>query len=224
MTTLDQCVKDADWTDRLDQAEKPATKITDTTDRDADACLVERAVSGQRTAYDFLVIKYQHRVASLVSRYARNPADVSDITQETFVRAWTALPRFRNDSAFYTWLYRIAVNTALNHINGRRRQVNETDLPGDRTIEDGLNHNPGLDGPAADHEATELDRVVKAALRDLPEDMRQALHFREWEGLSYQAIAETMQVPVGTVRSRIFRAREAIDVRIQAWRSGGDVL
>lgn len=221
MTTLARLNPPMDWSKT--SAQETSQPVTDHSIRDTDAILVAQAVAGKRRAFDFLVVKYQHKVASLISRYTQNPADIHDITQDTFVRAWQALPRFRNDSAFYTWLYRIAVNTAINHVNGRRRQFNETDLNSDRSIEDWLNDRQHADGPEQEQAADELAQVVQYALRELPEDMQTALHHREWEGLSYHAIAEQMQVPVGTVRSRIFRAREAIERRVQAWRDGGDI-
>lgn len=183
-----------------------------------DRILVSRVQAGERRAFDLLVLRYQQRIAALAWRYTQNSQDVSDITQEAFIRAYRALQDFRGDSEFYTWLYRITVNVAKNHLaaQGRRPFMTDIDDP-TQGWPDRVQVEPG---PAAEHEGSELARVVQRAFTDLPEDLREALRLREFEGLSYEAIAECMATPVGTVRSRIFRARDAIDRRVQAWRAG----
>lgn len=183
-----------------------------------DLLLVEQVQAGNRHAFDLLVLRHQHRVAALVSRYTRQRQDIADITQDTFIRAYRALPGFRGDSEFYTWLYRIAVNVAKSHLATAGRR------PLHHSLDDAENAWPeqpqDLATPAAVHEGSEMIRVVRQAWEALPDDLREALRLREFEGLSYDEIAATMQTPVGTVRSRIFRAREAIDRRLQSWRAG----
>lgn len=220
MTTLAPAPSALGWQLKSDQ--EISLPVTEEKPRDTDALLVKQAVDGNRRAFDFLVVKYQHRVAALVHRYTRQPADVRDITQETFIRAWQALPRFRHDSAFYTWLYRIAVNTALKHADRKPPAINATDLNSERSFDDWLQDHGTHAGPDEDQAVNELAGIVQQAIQELPADMRDALHHREWQGMSYQAIAETLDIPVGTVRSRIFRAREAVEQRITAWRNGED--
>lgn len=181
-------------------------------EKDIDQRLVERVQQGDRRAFDLLVGKYQHKIMSVISRYIRNPDEVQDVAQDTFVRAWRALPRFRGDSAFFTWLYRIAINTAKNHLVARKRRPPGTDID----IEDAqfLDSADGLrdgDTPLGHLLTAEIEATVQQALAQLPEEMRRAVMLREFDGLSYEAIAEVMECPVGTVRSRIFRGREAID-------------
>lgn len=221
MTTLAPAPSALGW--HLNTDQEISLPVTEDKPRDTDALLVKQAVDGNRRAFDFLVVKYQHRVAALVQRYVRQPADVRDITQETFIRAWQALPRFRHDSAFYTWLYRIAVNTALKHVDRKSPAINATDLDSARSFDDWLQEHGAHAGPEADQAVNELASIVQQAIRELPEDMREALHYREWQGMSYQAIAEELRIPVGTVRSRIFRAREAVELRIKAWRNGEEI-
>ncbi|MGC8854427.1 MAG: RNA polymerase sigma factor RpoE [Halothiobacillaceae bacterium] len=181
-----------------------------------DQQLVARAREGDQRAFELLVRKYQHKVLKLIMRYVRDMDEAMDLTQETFVKAWKALGSFRGDSAFYTWIYRIAVNTAKNHLVSVQRQPYTVDLDADET--DQYAAEPGLtdtDTPEGEALGSELHRVVMQAIHDLPEDLRTAITLRELEGLSYEEIAEVMGCPIGTVRSRIFRAREAIDKRLK---------
>lgn len=181
-----------------------------------DAELVERAKRGEREAFDALVRKYQHRIVSLVSRYIADPSEALDVAQEAFLKAYRALPGFRGDSAFYTWLYRIAVNTAKNHLVAQSRRPPDADV----AAEDAVQLEPDsrlrdYDTPERLLLSEEIERVVAEAIQDLPEDLRTAILLREVEGLSYEDIARAMGCPIGTVRSRIFRAREAIDRRLR---------
>jgi RNA polymerase sigma-70 factor (ECF subfamily) len=181
-----------------------------------DQQLVARAREGDQRAFELLVRKYQHKVLKLIMRYVRDMDEAMDLTQETFVKAWKSLGSFRGDSAFYTWIYRIAVNTAKNHLVSAQRQPYTVDLDADET--DQYAAEPGLtdtDTPEGEALGGELHRVVMQAIHDLPEDLRTAITLRELEGLSYEEIAEVMGCPIGTVRSRIFRAREAIDKRLK---------
>jgi RNA polymerase sigma-70 factor (ECF subfamily) len=191
------------------------------TARDADALLVERFKRGEQRAFELLVIKYQRRVERLIARMVRDPDRVSDIAQETFVRAWRALPQFRGDSAFYTWLYRIAVNSAKKALAELRRDpvVAEASLAGRDDDEETSRAQPELtDGatPESLFATREIAAAVNAAVDALSEDLREAITLREIEGLSYEEIAEAMNCPIGTVRSRIFRAREAIAERLRS--------
>jgi RNA polymerase sigma-70 factor (ECF subfamily) len=179
---------------------------------ESDLELVRRAQRGERGAFDLLVLRYQHKVVKLVARLLRDPAEAEDVAQEAFVKAYRALGSFRGDSAFYTWLYRIAVNTARNAMAARQRRPleYETDLSeGEQSsLESRMRHS---DTPEAVVLTEEIRGTVNRAVEMLPEDLRTAIILREVEGLSYEEIAEAMDCPVGTVRSRIFRAREAID-------------
>jgi RNA polymerase sigma-70 factor (ECF subfamily) len=187
---------------------------------DADALLVERAQRGDHHAFEMLVVKYQRRVERLISRMVRDSGLVEDVAQESFIRAWRALPQFRGDSAFYTWLYRIAVNTAKKALMERKRDplVNESTLVSPEEGEEPSRvENELSDGetPEAVLASKEIAATVNAAIDALSEDLRQAIVLREIEGLSYEEIAEVMNCPIGTVRSRIFRAREAIATRLR---------
>jgi RNA polymerase sigma-70 factor (ECF subfamily) len=181
-----------------------------------DLDLVKRVQEGDKKAFDVLVRKYQHKIANLISRYVRDPGEVQDVTQEAFLKAYRALPKFRGDSAFYTWLYRIAVNTAKNYLVARDRRPPE----GDIDVADAVHY----EGAGALREngtperlalRDEIEKTVFEAIEKLPEDLRTAITLREMEGLSYEEIAQVMGCPVGTVRSRIFRAREAIEQRLK---------
>ena len=187
---------------------------------DTDKQLVQRAQRGDLRAFDLLVLKYQGRIAALVSRYVSDPGEAEDVTQEAFIKAFRALEQFRGDSAFYTWLYRIAANAAKNYLvaKGRRPRA-------DATIEDAEGFDDGWllaesSSPEAVAMGDELAGVVGAAMRALPDELRSALTLRELDGLSYDDIADVLECPVGTVRSRIFRAREAIDARVREQMNG----
>jgi RNA polymerase sigma-70 factor, ECF subfamily len=189
----------------------------------SDLSLIRRVQRGDRSAFDVLVLKYQHKVVKLVMRYVRNAAEAEDIAQDAFIKAYRALPQFRGDSAFYTWLYRIAINTAKNAVVARSRNPVDFDL--DMT---NAEESYEMQGRLKDSETPEalvltdeIRTVVNAAIANLPEDLRAAIVLRELEGLSYEEIAVTMDCPVGTVRSRIFRAREAIDGRLREVFEGG---
>jgi len=182
------------------------------TDRDIDQQLVERVQRGDKSAFDLLVSKYQRKIFRLLSRLIRDSAEVEDVAQEAFIKAYRALPNFRGDSAFYTWLYRIAINTAKNHLvsQGRRAPTTtEADIDEAETFDDG-GHLRDLNTPDSMLLSKQVAEAVNRAIDQLPEDLRTAIVLREIEGLSYEEIAESMNCPIGTVRSRIFRAREAI--------------
>ncbi|MBE9609820.1 RNA polymerase sigma factor RpoE [Chitinilyticum piscinae] len=185
--------------------------------RDADALLVERAQSGDQRAFELLVVKYQRRIARLLSRLIRDPAEIEDVTQEAFIKAYRALANFRGESAFYTWLYRIALNTAKNHLQAQGRRPS---LVGDVADEDGETLDaaalvPDYHTPETELANRQIVSTVNEAVSDLPEELRTAITLREMEGLSYEEIASMMDCPIGTVRSRIFRAREAIAARLR---------
>jgi len=189
----------------------------------SDLSLVRRVQRGDKGAFDALVLKYQHKLVKLVMRYVRNPAEAEDIAQEAFIKAYRALPQFRGDSAFYTWLYRIAINTAKNAVVSRDRSPIDYEL--DLQISD---ESYDMQSRLKDSETPEglvltdeIRGTVNAAIEALPEDLRTAIVLRELEGLSYEEIAASMDCPVGTVRSRIFRAREAIDRRLREVFEGG---
>jgi len=184
-------------------------------DIEFDLSLVQRAQKGDKTAFDLLVRKYQHRIAAVVSRFVRDYAECQDVVQDSFIKAYKSLPGFRGESQFYTWMYRIAVNTAKNHLaSQKRRPAGSVDLEDAEHIEGGI-YMQDNDTPEHELLREELAQVVSKALAQLPEEIRQAITLREMEGLSYEEIAEVMNSPVGTVRSRIFRAREAIDARLR---------
>jgi len=181
-------------------------------ERDVDQQLVERVQRGDKAAFDLLVIKYQRKIFRLLSRLVRDPTEVEDVAQEAFIKAYRALPNFRGDSAFYTWLYRIAINTAKNWLvsQGRRAPTSTgTDIEDAETFDDG-EHLRDLNTPDSMLLTRQVADAVNRAIEQLPEDLKTAIVLREIEGLSYEEIAETMNCPIGTVRSRIFRAREAI--------------
>lgn len=184
--------------------------------KETDKELVRRVKKGDKQAFDLLFLRYQHKILNLVSRYLRDPEDVQDVTQEAFIKAFRALPRFRGDSAFYTWLYRIAINTAKNHIVSRSRRPPGTDVDvEDAEFMDGTDALKDSESPESALARDELKAAIDQAIQELPDDLRSAVTLREFDGLSYEQIAEIMDCPVGTVRSRIFRAREAIDRAIE---------
>ncbi|ANN80589.1 RNA polymerase sigma factor RpoE [Bordetella flabilis] len=186
-------------------------------ERDIDAELVARVQRGDKKAFDLLVLKYQRKIMRLLSRMIRDPAEVEDVAQEAFIKAYRALPQFRGDSAFYTWLYRIAINTARNWLasNGRRPST-----PNALENEDGETFNEtdnlsDISTPESMVASREIAETVNAAIQGLPEELRMAIVLREIEGMSYEDIAQSMGCPIGTVRSRIFRAREAVAARLR---------
>ena len=180
-----------------------------------DQQLVLRVQKGDKRAFDLLVLKYQYKLQAIVGRFIRDTDEVADVTQEAFIKAYKALPRFRGDSQFYTWLYRIAINTAKNYLVSKSRRPANTDID----VEDAeqfSNNEKLIDdaSPESSMMTDELAAIIKSALSSLPEDLRTALTLREFEGMSYEDIAAVMNCPVGTVRSRIFRAREFLDERV----------
>jgi len=182
---------------------------------DLDKELVQRVQQGDKSAFDLLVLKYQHRIIQLVNRFIKDPSEAQDVAQEAFVKAYRALGNFRGDSAFYTWLYRIAINTAKNYLMSRTRRHTdyEVDLQDAEQVEN-VPQLKGMETPDNDIMNEQIIDAIREAIDDLPEDMRTAITLREFDGMSYEEIAEAMGCPVGTVRSRIFRAREAIDKKL----------
>lgn len=185
-------------------------------DNEQDLALVKRVQAGENAAFDLLVRKYQHRIGAVVYRFVPDHAEVQDIVQEAFIRAYRAMAGFRGDAQFYTWLYRIAVNTAKNHLAAAKRRPPTADV----AAED-AEHHAGA-GRLHDHDTPEhqllreeIEQTVTDTVAGLPEELRQAITLREVDGMSYEEIAQLMQCPIGTVRSRIFRAREAIDARLR---------
>ena len=189
----------------------------------SDLSLVRRVQRGERGAYDLLVLKYQHKVVKLVMRYLGDPADAEDVAQEAFIKAYRALPQFRGDSAFYTWLYRIAINTAKNALAARNRNpvTYDLDMQSNDEAAEMIGRLKDPETPEGLALTEEIRTIVNAAIGELPEDLRTAIVLRELEGMSYEEIAAAMDCPVGTVRSRIFRAREAIDRRLREVFDGG---
>ena len=186
------------------------------TARETDQQLVKRAQRGDTRAFDLLVLKYQGRIAALISRYVNNSSEVEDVAQEAFIKAFRALPKFRGESAFYTWLYRIAANAAKNHLVARgRRPSADADVDDAEYFEEAAMLRD-TESPEETLFGNELADVVRSALDGLPDELRMALTLREFDGLSYEEIADVMECPVGTVRSRIFRARDAVDNRVRA--------
>jgi len=177
--------------------------------------LVKRVQKGDKGAFDLLVLKYEHKIVNLVMRYVRDPEQAMDISQEAFIKAYRALPRFRGESAFYTWLYRIAVNTAKNYLAAQRRRPTDIELDLQDPEQYGLHAMlKETDTPEGLLLGLELQETLERAIAALPEDLRTAIILRELDSMSYEEIAETMDCPVGTVRSRIFRARDAIGKKV----------
>ncbi len=185
-------------------------------EQDIDRELVRRVQNGDKTAFDILVRKYQQRVANLISRYVRDSSEVLDVSQEAFIKAYRALPNFRGDSAFYTWMYRIAINTAKNHLvsQSRRIPLSNVDVQDAEQFE-GTTSLKDYETPERLLLRDDIEKTVFSTIEELPEDLKIAITLREIEGMSYDEIAQTMDCPVGTVRSRIFRAREAIDKKLK---------
>ena len=189
---------------------------------DTDKELVKRVQKGDLEAFDMLFSRYQGKILNLISRYVRDSEEVQDVAQEAFIKAYRALPRFRGDSAFYTWLYRIAINTAKNYLVAAKRRPLEYDLDlQDPEQYDMQARLKDIDTPEGMLLSEEIRQTVNDAINQLPEDLRTAIVLREMDGMSYEEIAQTMECPIGTVRSRIFRAREAIDKRLQPIVDGG---
>ena len=177
-----------------------------------DAELVKKVKSGDRAAFDLLVLKYQNKIIHLVGRYVKDSHAAQDVAQEAFIKAYRGLARFRGESAFYTWLYRIAINTAKNYIVSEKRRVPEFEVDAYEAEQFGENHAlKEIASPEHVLLSEEIKKQIVVTIRGLPDDLKEAITLREVEGLSYEAIAESMNCPIGTVRSRIFRAREAID-------------
>lgn len=192
-------------------------------ERETDQLLVERVQKGDKRAFDLLVGKYQHKIVSLISRYVSDHAEALDVAQEAFIKAYRAIGRFRGDSAFYTWMYRIAINTAKNHLVSQSRRPPSSDI--DAQDAEQFQVDTRLkDRSSPEHELLkeEIERTIHEAIDALPDDLRVAITLREMEGMSYEDIATTMDCPIGTVRSRIFRAREAIDSRLRPLLSNVD--
>ena len=196
------------------------TKNSEQLDED----LVLRVQQGDKSAFDFLVIKYQHKIIQLVNRYVKDPSEAQDVAQEAFIKAYRALGNFRGDSAFYTWLYRIAINTAKNYLVSRSRRSSDyqVDIQDAEAIENAPQLQ-GMDTPERLLLNQEIIDTIKMAIEKLPEEMRTAIMLREFDGMSYEEIAEAMDCPVGTVRSRLFRAREMIDNKLNPLLEHGDL-
>lgn len=192
------------------------TDTARTGENELDRALVERVQNGDKRAFDLLVRKYQHKLIGLISRYVKSYAECEDIAQESFIRAWRAIGSFRGDSAFYTWLYKIAVNTAKNHLvaMGRRPPADDVDAE-DAVFMAGAERMQDNATPERELMRQEIEQSVFSTVQALPEELRTAITLREVDGLSYDEIAEAMGCPIGTVRSRIFRAREAIDEKLR---------
>ncbi len=185
-------------------------------DNNVDQALVERVQNGDKKAFDILVLKYQFKLQKLISRYVHDPSEVMDVAQEAFLKAYRALPGFRGESAFYTWLYRIGVNTAKNHLISQGRKPPNVDIDAeDASYLEGESDLKDYATPERLLVRDEIEETVRNAIERLPEDLRVAITLRELDGLSYEEIAERMACPVGTVRSRIFRAREAINNKLK---------
>ncbi len=181
-----------------------------------DQLLVERVQKGEKRAFDLLILKYQHRIVSLVSRYVSDSSEAQDVAQEAFIKAYRAIGRFRGDSAFYTWLYRIAINTAKNWIVAKNRRPPASDIDAVDAEQYGISGRlKETSTPENEMMREEIERTVYGTIAELPEDLRTAIMLREMDGMSYEEIAVTMDCPIGTVRSRIFRAREAIDEKLK---------
>ncbi|HJD45183.1 MAG TPA: RNA polymerase sigma factor RpoE [Candidatus Paenalcaligenes intestinipullorum] len=193
-------------------------------EREVDADLVARVQKGDKRAFDLLVLKYQRRIMRLLSRMVNDPSEVEDLTQETFIKAYRAMAQFRGESAFYTWLYRIAINTARNWQSSRSRRpllTTHVETQDGETF-DQIDNLTDISTPESEMVSRQVVETVQSAIAALPEELRTAILLREIEGMSYDDIAQTMQCPIGTVRSRIFRAREAIATQLRAVRESAE--
>ena len=178
--------------------------------------LVKQAQAGDVKAFELLVQRYQQKVAGVISKLIKDSHEIQDVAQEVFIKVYKALPKFRGDSAFYTWIYRIAINTAKNHLVARGRRIQNSNIePIEAESYSGGFERQNFDTPDAEYERQEVEQVVHKAVSELPEDLKAAIVYREVDGLSYEEIAEKMDCPIGTVRSRIFRARDAIDAALK---------
>jgi RNA polymerase sigma-70 factor (ECF subfamily) len=185
-------------------------------ERNIDRELVQKVQKGDKNAFDVLVRKYQYKIVKLISRYVHDPDEALDVSQEAFIKAYRALPGFRGESAFYTWLYRIAINTAKNHLVAQGRRPPGSDIDAQEAEQyDGPSFLKEIETPERVLLKDEIETTVFRAIDELPEDLRTAITLRELEGMSYEEIAQAMGCPIGTVRSRIFRAREAVDTRLR---------
>ncbi len=213
------------------QAELELTDATDFTTKyrdgrlivahDTDKELVRRVQKGDKRAFDLLFDRYKHKIAGLISRFVRDPQEVEDVMQESFIKAYRALPRFRGDAAFYTWLYRIAINTSKNYLVSRSRRPPAVDIDAEEAeFYEGSEPLKETENPENQLARDELEAAIDEAIQNLPDELRSAVTLREFDGLSYEQIADVMECPIGTVRSRIFRAREAIDKKIAPLMSG----
>ncbi|TDP00490.1 RNA polymerase sigma factor RpoE [Marinomonas balearica] len=188
-----------------------------------DKALVERVQQGDKRAFDLLVAKYQHKVAALIGRYIQDKHEVLDVAQDSFIKAYRAIDSFRGESAFYTWLYRIAVNTAKNHLVARSRRPPSSDIElDDEEVFSDYDGLKDISTPDANLNRDRLEAIIHDAIKQLPEELRGALTLREFDGLNYEEIAQIMNCPIGTVRSRIFRARDAVEKKIRPLLGAGD--
>jgi len=185
--------------------------------------LVQRVQAGDKKAFDVLILKYQQRIVHVITGFVHDPVEALDVAQEAFIKAYRAIPNFRGDSAFYTWLYRIAINTAKNHLTSRARRPPAVDVDAmDATNFYDAPELKEFETPESSLMSDELKQTIHQAIQDLPEDTATAIKLRELEGMSYEEIAQVMECPIGTVRSRIFRARDAIDKQIQETMGEGE--
>lgn len=185
--------------------------------------LVQRVQAGDKKAFDLLVMKYQQRIVHVITGFVHDPVEAMDVSQEAFIKAYRALPNFRGDSAFYTWLYRIAINTAKNYLTAAARRPPTMDVDAsDATIYYDAPELKEFETPESSLMSDELEQTIHQAIQDLPEDTATAIKLREFEGMSYEEIAQAMDCPIGTVRSRIFRAREAIDKQVNEIMNQGE--
>lgn len=201
---------------RVKPTTRPVEGNKSLSERDIDFALVQRVQRGDKKAYDLLVLKYQNKIGHLVSRYVHDSHESQDVTQEAFIKAYRGLKNFRGDSAFYTWLYRIAINTAKNHLVTMSRKISDTGVDAaDAEQYDSGSALREYATPEREMVTEQIAQVVQESINALPEELRQAITLREFDGLSYEDIAAAMDCPIGTVRSRIFRAREAIDKNLE---------
>jgi len=201
---------------RLPAARLPVEGNKPLSEKDIDFALVQRVQRGDKKAFDLLVLKYQSKIGHLVARYVHDVHESQDVTQEAFIKAYRGLKNFRGDSAFYTWLYRIAINTAKNHLVTMSRKISDTGVDAaDAEQYEGGSALREYATPEREMVTEQIAQVVQDSINALPEDLRMAISLREFDGMSYEDIASAMDCPIGTVRSRIFRAREAIDTNLE---------